>query len=392
MFFVEVYVSGVSNVHTNSERTVLQWDQVPNTDYPDCITSYSVGWNGMTYNTIDTVNSVTRKLLSASGFPFCTSTSVTVTPVTPMGPLSRRDSTADVSLISPGITNNIYYNYYCIHKLLFHSSTDFVTPAISGVYNMVNRANGTMNITIDGIVFSGMVQVRSYTESLIISSVPQGISQIVNPTRMNGYSRAGMACTPNTVFTGDSFEFTLPDDADSGQAFTMCVQLTSGDCMEMALRNFTSKSIILIHLHDHVLPHSNYMTCDVSTTSTHAVPGQTITVQDEMVSGTSFTVTVNLPITEYQPDQLQIIVSLIPNDTAPVVADFPASYQYTVMFSDLMYDTSYNYSVWIMRRSDMTDAVDHFVGFFAIAALRKFSISRVQPIFHIKLVGVFPCD
>ncbi len=78
-------------------------------------------------------------------------------------------------------------------------------------------------------------------QSLIILSVPQGISQIVNPTRMIGYSRAGMACIPNTEFTGDSFQVTLPDDADSGQAFTTCVQLTSGDCMEMALRNFTSK-------------------------------------------------------------------------------------------------------------------------------------------------------
>ncbi len=113
------------------------------------------------------------------------------------------------------------------------------------------------------------------------------------------------------------------------------------------------------------------MTCDVSTTSTHAVPGRNITVQDEMVSGTSFTVTVNLPIIEYRPDQLQIIVFLSPNDTAPVVADFPASYQDTVMFSGLMYDTSYNYSVWIMRRGDMTDAVDHFEGSFTIAALRK---------------------
>ncbi len=124
------------------------------------------------------------------------------------------------------------------------------------------------------------------------------------------------------------------------------------------------------------------MACDVSTTSTHAVPGRTITVQDEMVSGPSFTVTVNLPITEYRPDQLQIKISLIPNDTAPVVANFPASYQYTVMFSGLMYDMSYNYSVWIMRR-DMTDAVDHFVGSFAIAALRKFSISHVFNLFFI---------
>ncbi len=201
-------------------------------------------------------------------------------------------------------------------------------------------------------------------ESLIISSVPQGISQIVNPTRMIGYSRAGMACTPNTVFIDDSFEFTLSDDADSGQAFTMCVQLTSGDCMEMASRDFTSKV-------NHYNSHSNFMACDVSTTSTHAVPGQTITVQEEMVSGTSFTVTVNLPITEYRPHQLLVGVSLIPNDTAPIVADFPASYQYTVMLSGLMVDTSFIYTVRVVRRGDMTDAVDHFEGSFTIAALRK---------------------
>ncbi len=34
---------------------------------------------------------------------------------------------------------------------------------------------------------------------------------------MIGYSRAGMACAPNTVFIDDSFEVTLPDDADSGR-------------------------------------------------------------------------------------------------------------------------------------------------------------------------------
>ncbi len=45
-------VNGVSS--TNSERTVLQWYQTPNTDYPDCITSYSIVWNGMTCNIIDT--------------------------------------------------------------------------------------------------------------------------------------------------------------------------------------------------------------------------------------------------------------------------------------------------------------------------------------------------
>ena len=90
-----------------------------------------------------------------------------------------------------------------------------------------------------------------------------------------------------------------------------------------------------------------------------------------MVSGTSFTVPVNLQITEYQPDQLQIIVSLSPNDTAPVVIYFPASYQYTVMFSGLMAGTSYTYTVRVVRRSDMTDVVEPFVADFLIATLRK---------------------
>ena len=121
---------------------------------------------------------------------------------------------------------------------------------------VVNGTNVTENSTMETIVFSGMVQVRLsqkfYVEQNLYHStlfMLQEISQTVNPTLMIGYSRAGMACTPNTVFTDDSFQVTLPDDADSGQAFTMCVQLTSGDCMEMASRTFTSKSIILFHLH-----------------------------------------------------------------------------------------------------------------------------------------------
>ncbi len=76
----------------------------------------------------------------------------------------------------------------------------------------------------------------------------QGISQLVNPTRMIGYSRAGMACTPNTVFTDDSFEVTLPVNAEFREIFTMCVQLTFGDCMEMASRDFASEFVILTHI------------------------------------------------------------------------------------------------------------------------------------------------
>ncbi len=62
---------------------------------------------------------------------------------------------------------------------------------------------------------------------------------------MVGYSRMNMACTPDTMFTGDSFEVTLPNNAVTGEVFRVCVQLTSGDCSEMASINSTGKSIKL---------------------------------------------------------------------------------------------------------------------------------------------------
>ncbi len=110
----------------------------------------------------------------------------------------------------------------------------------------------------------------------------------------------------------------------------------------------------------------------------HAVPGQKINAQNgEMLSDTKLTIPVNLPITEYRPDQLLVIVSLSPNDTAPVVVDFPASYQYTVMFS-LMAGTSYNYTVRVVRRSDMTtDVVEPFEGSFTIVVLCKLMCYRI---------------
>ncbi len=58
---------------------------------------------------------------------------------------------------------------------------------------------------------------------------------------MVGYSR--MSCTPDTMFTGDSFDVTLPNNAVTGEVFRMCVQLTSGDCTEMASISLTGKSI-----------------------------------------------------------------------------------------------------------------------------------------------------
>ena len=191
----------------------------------------------------------------------------------------------------------------------------------------------------------------------------QGISELVDPTCMIGYSRAGMACIPNTVFTNGSFEVTLPVNTDSGEAFTMCVQLTFEECIKISSKDFTSKSI-----HAHVV----FLLVYHLDPPMYIVPDRNITSPNGgMMSGTSFTVTLDLPITEFQPDQLQIIISLSPNDTAPVVANFPANYQYTVMFSSLMPGTSYTYTVRVVRRSDMMNVVEPFERSFTVVVLCK---------------------
>ncbi len=93
-----------------------------------------------------------------------------------------------------------------------------------------------------------------------------------------------------------------------------------------------------------------------------------------MVTDTNFMVVVDLPVTEYRPDQLQVNVSLAPDHVTPFTVDFPAHYQLTVMFSDLMPDTDYTYTIRVVRRSDGTEVVPLLMEAFSIAAPRKLSI------------------
>ncbi len=98
-----------------------------------------------------------------------------------------------------------------------------------------------------------------------------------------------------------------------------------------------------------------------------------------MVTDTDFMVVVNLPVTEYRPDQLQVNVSLAPDHVASSTVNFPANYQLTVMFSDLMPGTDYMYTVRVVRRSDGTEVVPLLMAAFSIAAPRKLSIIKRAP-------------
>ncbi len=102
-------LNGVNNVMVNQEGSTLQWGQQENVDYPTCIVSYTVSWNGNEFSTGNTSPSATREDLNAAGFPYsvCQNIPITVTPVTPMGPLTGVSAAVDATLVSPGIIMQI---------------------------------------------------------------------------------------------------------------------------------------------------------------------------------------------------------------------------------------------------------------------------------------------
>ncbi len=80
----------------------------------------------------------------------------------------------------------------------------------------------------------------------------------------------------------------------------------------------------------------------------------------------SQTVTITLPLTPYQPEQLLIISTVQPSNGNPILANFsrPAM-QYSVTFDNLMADTSYTFTVRIVLCANTTvDVVPAAMGSF----------------------------
>ena len=96
------------------------------------------------------------------------------------------------------------------------------------------------------------------------------------------------------------------------------------------------------------------------------VPGPNITVLDErLTSPTSYNITLGLPLPDSPLNTLCIVSTLTPNDTAPVTADFPFSYEYTVTFTDLTPNADYNYTVRIVVRDRPEIEIATFTGSFS---------------------------
>ncbi len=81
---------------------------------------------------------------------------------------------------------------------------------------------------------------------------------------------------------------------------------------------------------------------------------------------TTHTVTITLPLTLYQPEELLVISTVQPSNDNPIMANFsrPAMH-YSVTFDNLIADTSYTFTLRIVLRVNTTvDVVPAATGSF----------------------------
>ncbi len=76
-------------------------------------------------------------------------------------------------------------------------------------------------------------------------------------------------------------------------------------------------------------------------------------VEEDESMETSHTVTITLPLTPYQPEQLLIVSTVDPSDTAQIVAFYTGySEQYSVTFTGLNPGTQYSFTIRIVLSAD----------------------------------------
>ncbi len=107
IFFSCLDVNGI-NVTINTMDPLIVWTQIDNPLYPTCITGYLVtdlGNPSLTTTVNSNTTELTAQQLNAAGFPYCISIQPTVTPLTPMGPLTPAMGSSIANLTDPGRTN-----------------------------------------------------------------------------------------------------------------------------------------------------------------------------------------------------------------------------------------------------------------------------------------------
>ncbi|XP_064393507.1 uncharacterized protein LOC135340988 isoform X1 [Halichondria panicea] len=182
---------------------------------------------------------------------------------------------------------------------------DFPTPILTYSFALVNQSE---NVT-------GVVVLRVTVQNIIGSLIETtAYSYTCNRGPMFSF----------VTFTGDYFEIELPQ-AEGRENVGVNVEFVYGQCMSSMAADFT-------------------------------VPGKNITgIIQGQSTDTSYTVTITLPLTPYQPEELLIISTVEPSNGNPIMADFSRPVmQYSVTFDNLMAATSYTSTIRIVLRANTT--------------------------------------
>ena len=343
----------------NQADPLIEWVQMDNPLYPTCITGYEIRdeTNMLLALTVDSsTRSVSGQTLSAAGFPYCSRIQPTVAPVTPMRLLGAvpGSNTNVTDLIDPGELKHDPLP----PQVAVHFASRF--PSANALTNLSSFAwIGKHHCYYTTCQFKGnqTTSIFSVTNLFVLL---QSVLQSVVPTRNYQYILNGTTF-PVINFIGDYFEIELPAAA-AGQTVVVNVTFQNGPCNSLLSDTYIGKTV------------SKYSKCKQCLFT--SVPSLMITdvIQDQPTD-TSQTITITLPLTEYQPEQLLIITTVEPpSDDGPIMANFTSpSMQYTVTFTDLDPATEYTFTIRIFLRSNNTvDVVQPVSGNFTTAGKISF--------------------
>ena len=230
---------------------------------------------------------------------------------------------------------------------------DFPDPILTPYFALRN-SNLTLQITIQ--VCALVYPHHPLHNALILHLSLQSVAESIVPRRVYQYQLT--RASPVFPFTGNSFVIQLPG-ATTGQTVKVGVRFDRSDCRRVAIVNYTGENLtqsfmfcfyVLLSMQV-CISSASYMFCCLF----HAVPSFMITgLTQGIPTDTSHTITITLPLTEYQPEQLLIISTVEPpSKYGPIKANFTSpSMQYTVTFTDLDPATEYTFTIRIVLRSD----------------------------------------
>ncbi|XP_064393580.1 uncharacterized protein LOC135341041 [Halichondria panicea] len=200
------------------------------------------------------------------------------------------------------------------------------------------------------------------SDNVVININWQDITLEAVPLRMFGFSKIGEGvCNPQFSATGSSVTQSVPG-AQSGDRYTVCVVFINNECMNR-------------------------------TDDTIRVPVQLLTNPLLSVGDSSISIVVTVsPSPPMSPDSLSILATIDPPHANAVLANYPTSSQYMVMFDSLTSGTTYTYNIRVILRNDSTTTIGLPVtGSFTVPACGTVCVTVVIVVSAVLLVVAVFC-